>query len=192
MWAEFYEPGQDILTNTLPLLLSVLNVYTTPSNLSQMNSGLPTIIMGMGGSSNSSSGNQGGLGTTTTVTGQLQETLGSSASGSAYSFSNGSIYTTSNGRGSAGTGQGMSTTYTLSGSQHLGQSNMSFQSFFGDDILGSGAVVAENLDDTLDDEDVGGVIIGSYSTDEDELSSPQQIHLNGGGGDSSAEDELDV
>lgn len=69
---------------------------------------------------------------------------------------------------------------------------MSFQSFFGDDILGSGAVVAENLDDTLDDEDVGGVIIGSYSTDEDELSSPQQIHLNGGGGDSSAEDELDV
>lgn len=141
------------------------------------------------GSSGSGGGNQG-LGTTGQLQSQqLQEALGSSAGGSAYSFSNGSIYTSSNGRGSAATGQ-MSTTYTLSGSQHLGQSNMSFQSLFGDDVLGSGTVVAETIDDTLDDEDLGGVIIGSYSTDDEELSN--QMHLNGGGGDSSAEDELDV
>lgn len=160
-------------------------LYTTPSSISQIGSGLPTIIMATGGSnkSNSSINNSGGSLTNM----QLQQALGStsaSSSATTYSFmnvqpSNSNSHNHNHSFGSllnpivsSGSVTPTTTTFNLTGAH-----NVSFQSLFGDDLLGGSSVVEEDL------EAAGGVIIGAYETDDEEdgLSEHQlHHHLNGG------------
>lgn len=132
--------------------------------MSQVTSTLPTIIMS-GGASNSGNnfGSSSGV-STTTIQLQSNQSYQTSSFGQANNVSS----------------------FNLAGNL-VPSTSVTFQSLFGEDLLtggsGSSSVVSETIA-ALDDDDLegtaGGVIIGSYGTDEDDDElSPDALHLNG-------------
>lgn len=158
-----------------------------------MSSALPTIIMS-GGMANS--GNNFGTSQATATSIQLPQNQSytfSNANSNSFVTGNGTLLTTT----ATGRSTSATPTFNVAGGDHHGfvPSNVTFHSLFGEELLGasSSAAMVQRTITALDDEDLeaatGGVIIGSYESDQedpDELS-PGTMQLN----DAVLDDESD-